>query len=139
MQQKSPDELVCLQVHDFDLAVVAIILPMKLHPAVVDIDEAVVGDGHAMRISAYIVKHLLRSSEGAFGVDHPVVFFRRGDLHGEGAWIAKELQGSKELQLSGIERLLDALQKEAAKEARQHTEREKESGAATNPALSIGR
>src|SRR5579863_1745316 len=127
------------QVHDFDLAVVSIILPMKLHPVVVDIDQAVVGDGHPMRISAHVIKHLLRPGEGAFGVDHPFVFLRRGDLRGEGAWIAKGLQRSKELQLSGVERLLDALQKEPAEEARQHPQGEKESGAATNPALSIRR
>jgi len=50
---------------------------MKLHPVVVDIDQAVVGDGHAMRISAHVIKHLLRPGEGAFGVDHPFVFLSR--------------------------------------------------------------
>jgi hypothetical protein len=34
--------------------------------------------------------------------------------------IAKEFQSSEELQLSGIERLLQTLQKEAAEQARQH-------------------
>src|SRR6266567_1443172 len=139
MQQKSPDEIVCLQIHDFDLAVVAIILPMKLHPAVVDIDQAVVGDGHAMRISAHVVKHLLRSGERAFGVYHPFGFLCTGDPRSESVRIAKGLQRGKEMQLSRVECLLDALQKEAAKEARQHAHRKKESGAATNPALFIGR
>src|SRR5580704_6694772 len=97
MEQKSPDELVCLQVHDLDLAVVAIILPMKPDLAVVDFDQAVVGDGHAMRISAHVVQYLLRSGKRAFGVDHPLGFFQCGDLRGEGLGIAKELQSSKEL------------------------------------------
>src|SRR5260370_1092475 len=139
MQQKSPDEIVCLQIHDFDLAVVAIILPMKLHLTVVDIDQAVVGDGHAMRISAHVVKHLLRSGERAFGVYHPFGFLCTVDPRGESVRIAKELQRSKDMQLSGVECLLDALQKEATKEARQHAHREEESGAATDPALSVGR
>jgi len=68
-------------------------------------------------LSAYIVKHLLRSREGAFGVDHPFCIFGVGDLFGEGVRIAKELQSSKELQLSVVERFLHTLQKEAAKEA----------------------
>src|SRR5580692_12484683 len=95
MEQKSPDEIVCLQIHDLDLAVVAIILPMKLHLAVVDIDQAVVGDGHAMRISAHVVKHLLWSGERAFGVYHPFRFLCTGDLRGESVRIAKDPREAK--------------------------------------------
>ena len=51
----------------------------------------------------HIVKHLLRSGEGASGVDHRFGFLRCG----EGVRIAKEVQSSDELLLSGVERILD--------------------------------
>ena len=35
-------------------------------------DEAMVGDGHAMRVAAQIVEHIFRAAEGALRVDHPI-------------------------------------------------------------------
>ena len=32
-----------------------------------------VGDGHAMSVSAQILQHVFGTAEGAFGVDHPVL------------------------------------------------------------------
>jgi hypothetical protein len=34
--------------------------------------RSVVGDGHAMSVTAQITEHILGASEGSFGIDHPV-------------------------------------------------------------------
>jgi hypothetical protein len=51
---------------------VTIILPAEPDLVVFDVQQAVVGDGDAVRIAAHVVEDLLRSSEGALGVDHPL-------------------------------------------------------------------
>ncbi len=33
--------------------------------------EAVVGDGHAMRVAGEIAEHMMRTAEGGLGVDDP--------------------------------------------------------------------
>ena len=42
--------------------------------------QAVVGDGHAVRVPSYVVQHLLGSGEGRFGVTHPLGTPRLRDL-----------------------------------------------------------
>ena len=35
--------------------------------------ESVIGDGNSVRVAGQVLKHMLRPSEGAFGIDHPVL------------------------------------------------------------------
>ena len=44
-----------------------------------DIDDAVIGDGHAMRVAPDIVDDLLRAFEGPLGIDDPVFAIELSD------------------------------------------------------------
>ena len=79
MQEKAADELVCWQGHGLDAIALASVAEGKAHLTVVDIDDAVVGDGHAVGVAPEIVEHLLRSCHGALGIDHPRLVIEAGD------------------------------------------------------------
>ena len=72
VQEESPDELVCREGHSLLLIVVAVISPDEFHFATFDIDDPIVGDGHAVGVAANVIHHLLWSGEGRFRVDDPV-------------------------------------------------------------------
>jgi len=66
MQQETPDELVGRQGHRFDLTAIPIILLLETHLMILDIEQAVVGNRDAVRISAHVIEHLLRAGGGTF-------------------------------------------------------------------------
>lgn len=80
-----------------------IVLPLESDPAVFDVGEAVVGDGHAMSVTAHVVEHLLGTGERTLGVDHPFIAPGLCDLPGECAGRAKWLEGNRKLQLASVE------------------------------------
>ena len=67
VKQEPTDEFVGAERHRLVAAAIAIILPAKLNLAVIDIEQTVVGDGDAVRVSRDILKDLFRSGEGLFG------------------------------------------------------------------------
>ena len=71
MNEKSPDELLGADCHRLLLATATIILPAEADFAAVDVEDAVVGNGDAMRIAADIVEDLFRSRKGRLGVNDP--------------------------------------------------------------------
>lgn len=85
--------------------------------AILDIDEAVVGDGDAVRISTNVIQDLFGSGEGRLGVDHPVGLSQRRQIAPEGVALVEVLQGGEELQLARLEGLLQMLQEQAAEQA----------------------
>ena len=72
VEQETPDEFIGGQGQRLDLIVMTIILPPKTDLIVVDIEQAVVGDGDAVGIAAHVIQNLLRSSKRRFGVYHPI-------------------------------------------------------------------
>lgn len=71
MQEKAVDERMGWQSHGLDTIALVPVAEGKAPLTVVDIDKAVVGDGHAVGVAAEIVEYLLRACHGALGVDHP--------------------------------------------------------------------
>jgi hypothetical protein len=67
------------------------------------VEEAGVGDGHAVRVAAHIVEDLLGSGEGRFGVDHPLGLSRRGQIPHKGLPIDEWLQCPEKVQRVGGE------------------------------------
>src|SRR3984957_15479930 len=78
VEQEAPDELVRLQTHGLNGAVVAIVLPGEPDMFVVAGLDAAVGDGDAMGVAAEIGKNLRGSAEGLLGVDDPIEATHRG-------------------------------------------------------------
>src|SRR5271166_438939 len=60
-------------------------LPAEADLAIVDVEDAVVGNGDAMRIAADIVENLFRSGKGRPGVDDPIRLAERRQVPLEGA------------------------------------------------------
>ena len=71
MEQEPTDEFVSGKRHRLLTVAIAIIFPAKADLAVVDIEQAIVGDGDAVGISADVIEDLLRPGERALGIDHP--------------------------------------------------------------------
>ena len=103
MEQESPDEFVGGQAHRFGVAAIPIVLPLKAHLIVVDVEEAVIADGHPMGIAAHVVKNLLRPGEGPLGIDHPLRSLRAGQKLSESLAFAKRFQVGEEVQLACVE------------------------------------
>ena len=77
MKEKTAKELLRRDGHQLLLAFVRIVFPTERHSSISDIDDAVIGDGNAMRIAGQILENVLRSSEGSFGVNHPILTKQR--------------------------------------------------------------
>jgi hypothetical protein len=73
------------------------------------------------------------------GVNHPTNGAQRPQAGGEHGWRRQAGQIAEEPELAGIERRLEAGQKESAVETRQHLYRQKEARAAADPAGPVDR
>ena len=73
MQQEAADKLLDGDGHYFGLPLIgtAVIFPVERQLAVVEGNQALIGDGDAMGIAAEILDHLLGAAEGRFGIDYP--------------------------------------------------------------------
>lgn len=64
VQQEAANELVGRNGHDLLPIAVPVVLPAETHGVVLDVDEAVVGDGNAVRIAPDIVEYLGGPAKG---------------------------------------------------------------------------
>ena len=103
MKQEPTDEFVSVKRHRLVAVAIAIILPAKLNLAVIDIEQAIVGNGDAMRVPSDILEDFFWSGEGWLGVDYPILFPGGSDVTQEGVACPKWFQGGKELQVACIE------------------------------------
>ncbi len=139
MQQETADELLGLQRHGFLLAIVAVILVAEGDLVVVDVEQPMVRDGHAMGIAADIVQHLLGPGEGAFGVHHPFRLAGRSEMAQQCLPLPQGFQRGKELQLSGVKGFEEIVEEKPAKQTRQDADGQKESGTAGDPLRAVRR
>ena len=116
MQEEAADELIGGEGHVFLSIVVAIVFPSEADPAVVDVTQAIVGNGDAMGISPDVFEDLLRSCEGRLGKDDPLGSSQRSKILPERATISQGLQGGKEPQRPDVEGLLQVFQEQTTKE-----------------------
>jgi len=73
VEQEAAQELLRSERHDSLLISVGIILPAESNLIVLESDEAVVGDGHAMGVAGEVAEHMMRPAKGWLGIDHPVL------------------------------------------------------------------
>ena len=90
-----------------------------------------------MRVAAEVVEDLLGAGEGSLRVDHPFGLAGRAEVVGEAAGVAEGLQPAGEVQLSGLEGVLQRLEEDATEVARKDPDRQEEPGAAGNPAAAV--
>jgi hypothetical protein len=133
VEQKSSDEFVRREGHGFLLVVVAVVSPVKFHLAILDIDNPMIGNGDAVRVAADVVYDLLWPRERGLGVDHPFQVSQQIEMPGENPALLERLKRREELQLAGVEGLLQILQEQSAEQPREHLYRQEKVGAAGNP------
>ena len=102
MEHEAAQELFGGDRHLALLAAVSVVLPAEGDLAVGNGDETVIGDGDAMGIAGQVVQHMLRPSEGAFRVDHPVLAKERPEESMKGFLSGQclEAAGKHELALT---------------------------------------
>ena len=110
------------------------ITPTKGDLAVIERNQSVVGDGDAVGVTAEVVEHILRTTEGWFGVDDPMFSKQWPAPRGEGLRLSEWRQIAGKVQLPSLKSQLEPVDELSAKYAPEHVDREKESRVRTNPA-----
>jgi hypothetical protein len=82
VEQKPTDKLLDREAHHLHLVAMSVVPPTEADLAVLASEEALVTDGDPMGIAPEVGEDLLRTAEGALGVDHP---FLPPELCEEGA------------------------------------------------------
>ena len=68
VEEEAADELLGRQRHDFHAVTVAVVFPAKPHDPVLEIDEALVGEGDPVGVAPEVLEYLLGAGEGGLGV-----------------------------------------------------------------------
>src|SRR6266851_7020489 len=97
-----------------------------------------VGDGHAMGVTAQITEHMLWAPERTFRVDHPVLSEQWSEPGSKGFRLSEELQVSMKGELAVMKGTLERFVELAAKDATEHLDGKKEIVAWLEPAGVIG-
>lgn len=63
-KEEATDELVRIQRHEAEAAAVAVVPPAEGDLAVLELDQAVIGEGHPMRVASQVVEDLGGAAEG---------------------------------------------------------------------------
>jgi len=74
VKQESADKLLGRYSHLLALITIATVSVPEGDKTILDFHDAVVGNGNAMRISAEIIKHLVRTVERCLGIHNPIFF-----------------------------------------------------------------
>jgi hypothetical protein len=116
MEEESSDELIGREGHDFLLIVVAVVPPVEFDLPVFDFHQPMIGNSDPVSLATDVVHHLLRAGEGRLCVDHPFLVSYRIQIAGEGLGMVKCLQRREEVQLAGVEGLLQISQEQSAEQ-----------------------
>lgn len=96
MQKEASQKLVRRNGHQLLLAAVSIILPAESNLAIGKGNDPMVGDGHAMCIASQVMKYVLRTAEGRFGVYDPVLAEQRTKKRTEGLCLRQRCENAGE-------------------------------------------
>ena len=99
VDEKTPDELIGAERHGarFLLVLVAIVLPLESDAAIGGRQKALIGNGHAVGVSAEVLEDLLRPAERRLGVDDPLFLAQWHQILGELGWFGERFQLAEKL------------------------------------------
>ena len=123
VQKEAPQELRRAQGHLAVFAAVGVILPAKGDALLVEGQQAMIGDRHAMGVATEIAQHLQGTTEGGLGIDDPVVTVQAADEFGELLWIGQSGGGTSAAELVAAVQTFEASQELAAKDAAENLPR----------------
>jgi len=87
VDEKAANKLMGTDSHGAFAIAVTVVLPLKGHLAVLELQQAVVRDGDPVRVAAQVNQHLSGTAEGTFGIDDPFGFTVSLKEVVEGLWI----------------------------------------------------
>jgi len=102
MLAEAAQELGSGESHDALLIAVSIVFPSKAHAVTIEVEQALVADGHAVGIAAEIAQHVSRPTQCGLGIDHPVILEQgahEGGREVEVARTASPLEESEKLAI----------------------------------------
>jgi hypothetical protein len=134
VQQETPQELIERNGHQLLFIVVSRISPTKGDLTVGQGDQAMVGDGDTVGVTAEILEHILGAAEGWLGVDDPVFAKQRSQPGGEESGLREERQIPGKVQLAKLKSRLETGDELTAKHTPEYLNGEKEARARSNPA-----
>ena len=73
MQKETAQKLLCCHRHQFLFAAVDVIFPAESDLTIGEVYESMVGNRDTMCVAGQIMKNVLRTAEGWFGVNDPVL------------------------------------------------------------------
>ena len=114
---------------------VAVVFPAEAHGTVVDRQDALVGDGHAVGVAAEVVEHAGGAREGGLGIDDPLAATQRPEVAVEGSGVSERSEGAAEAQAVVAESPLEFGQEDGPEAAREDADGEEEAGPASDPAV----
>ena len=100
-------------------------------------NEAMVGDGNAMRIAAQVIEDMLRTPERPFAVNDPVLAEELPQEAGERLLLCEEPKVAVEADLALGESALQSCDELASEDAAEHLDRKKEEIAWVDPACVV--
>ena len=135
VKKKAPDEFVGSQTHDLLalMPMVTIVFPSEGDMIVVDVNDTAVGDGDPMGVATEIGEHLVGPAERRLAIDDPIDAACPGQMAIEYGRVVKVSEFIEEVQLALCESFVECCQKEPTEQARQHTDRQKETRPACDP------
>ena len=96
VQQEAADELLGGERHCAELVALAGVTPVEADVAVLDGQDSVVGECHAVGVATDIVEDLGGSVEGRLGIDDPLGLAQGLEVAGEGGGLPQEYEGARE-------------------------------------------
>ena len=99
------------------LATVGVILPTKSDLLLLEGQQAMIGDGHAMGVAAEITQHLYGSTEGGLGIDDPIGAVQSADEFTELLGVGQTGCGTGATELVATVKTFQAGEELAAKDA----------------------
>ena len=137
--QETAEELFVSQGHRSPLAATGIVFPEERHVGVGEVDEPMIRDRDTMSVSGQIVQNMFRATEGALGIDHPVLS-KEGAKKGMECLVrCQRKAGAVKCKLLPAKGALEAGYELAAKNPAQNSDRQKESRRRSNPLLPVSR
>jgi hypothetical protein len=134
VEEEAAQELIGGQRHESLPVAVSGVAPAEGDVAVFEDDESVVGNGDSMGVGAEIAQGVLWSSEGAFGVDHPVVTEQGSQPGTKRTWFSQVAQAAVELEIACVKGGLQSGDELAAEDAAEHLDGQKEAAGGADPA-----
>ena len=102
VKQEAANELRRIELHHTLYGFVAVVFPAERDVSISDIDQAIVRDGDAMRVTAQIVEYLLRAAERFLCVHHPFRASRAIQIAGERLRVLQGREGVEEPEAPGL-------------------------------------